>query len=70
MKQSICSTHSTEEYHMTFVYRLKKITEKWINLMAKNNLAQALVMQESPTTTLSLISLKKNTDETLCCTKK
>ena len=54
---------------MTFVYILKKITEKWINLMAKNNLAQALVMQESPTITLSLISLNKNTDETLCCTK-
>ena len=54
---------------MTFVYILKKITEKWINLMAKNNLAQALVMQESPTITLSLIPLKKNTDETIYFTK-
>jgi hypothetical protein len=37
--------------------------------MAKNNLAQALVMQESPTITLSLLSAKKNTDKTICCTE-
>ncbi len=54
---------------MTFVYILKRITEKWINLMAKNNLAQALVMQESPTITLSLIPLNKSTDKKVCCTE-
>jgi hypothetical protein len=37
--------------------------------MAKNNLAQALVMQESPTITLSLIPLNKNTEKTICCTE-
>ena len=52
---------------MTFVYILKKIIGKWINLMAKNNLAQALVMQESPTITLSLIPLNKSADKTICC---
>ncbi len=51
---------------MTFVYILKKITEQWINIMAKNNLAQALVMQESPTITLSILPLNKNTNETTC----
>jgi len=60
---------STKEYHMTFVYILKKITEQWIKLMTKNNLAQALVMQESPTIALSMLSLNKNTNETTCCTK-
>jgi hypothetical protein len=59
--------NTTEEYHMTFVYILKKIIGKWINLMAKNNLAQALVMQESPTITLSLIPLNKSADKTICC---
>jgi len=54
---------------MTFVYILKKITEQWIKLMTKNNLAQALVMQESPTIYLSMVSLNKNTNETTCCTK-
>jgi hypothetical protein len=54
---------------MTFVYILKKIIGKWINLMAKNNLAQALVMQESPTITLSLIPLNKSADKALCCNK-
>jgi len=60
------SKKSTKEYHMTFVYILKKITEQWINIMAKNNLAQALVMQESPTITLSILPLNKNTNETTC----
>jgi len=54
---------------MTFVYILKKITEQWIKLMTKNNLAQALVMQESPTIALSMLSLNTNTNETTCCTK-
>jgi hypothetical protein len=54
---------------MTFVYILKKITEKWISLMAKNNLAQALVMHESPTISRSLIPLNKNNDETIYFTK-
>ena len=53
---------------MTFVYILKKITEKWINIMAKNNLAQALVMQEGPTTALSMLALNKKTNETTCTT--
>lgn len=49
---------------MTFIYILKKITGKWINIMAKNNLAQALVMQESPTIDLSLSPSNKNTKQT------
>ncbi|NQZ22044.1 MAG: hypothetical protein HRT53_08310 [Colwellia sp.] len=53
---------------MTFVYILKKITEKWIKIMAKNNLAQALVMQESPTMALSMLALNKKTNDTTCCT--
>jgi hypothetical protein len=54
---------------MTFIYLLKKITGKWINLMAKNNFAQALVMQESPTMTLSLLPLDDNTVKMTCCTE-
>ena len=54
---------------MTFIYILKKITEKWIKIMAKNNFAQALVMQESPTITLSRLPLNKNTEQTTSCSK-
>ena len=39
------------------------------NLMAKNNFAQALVMQESPTMTLSLLPLDDNTVKMTCCTE-
>jgi len=48
---------------------MKKIIGKWIQITAKNNLAQALVMQENPTIALSLLALNKKTDQTKCSTK-
>jgi hypothetical protein len=54
---------------MTFIYILKTVTAKWIKIMAESNLAQALVIQESPTIALSLLPLDKNTYQTVCCTK-
>jgi hypothetical protein len=36
--------------------------------MAKNNFAQALVMQERPAMTILLLSLDDNTVKKACCT--
>jgi hypothetical protein len=52
---------------MTFVYIIKKFTGKWINTIAKNNFAQALVMQETPSISLSLLPSKKRGDTNKCC---
>jgi hypothetical protein len=54
---------------MTFLYLLKKIAGKWITMIAKNNLAQTLVMQEYPAIDLSMLPLKKSTKQKAYCTK-
>ncbi|MEW6990449.1 hypothetical protein AADZ91_07135 [Colwelliaceae bacterium 6441] len=49
---------------MTFFYIVKKLAQKWIDNMAKGQIAQMLVAQE----TLSIHSVKQTlTEENQCC---
>ncbi|GLX78958.1 hypothetical protein tinsulaeT_22980 [Thalassotalea insulae] len=46
---------------MTFAYLIKQLVQQWINVMANNQLAQTLIVQESPS-----IPLAKQI-ERICC---